>query len=113
VSDDDLFRVRVAKNEVAFREVNESIRSGRQIADANRRFYLCCECGRIGCSKLIEVPLAVYEQVRSNPRRFFVLDGHEIPEVEDVVERHAEYLLVQKRDLGGRVAEANDPRSIT
>src|SRR6059058_5280591 len=72
---------RIARNEAAYREVNEAIRAGRadQAADAPRPFV--CECGRLGCNELVELTLGEYEAVRANPRRFLMLPGHEIPEL--------------------------------
>jgi hypothetical protein len=108
--DDDLFEQRVAGNEVAFRKVNESLRAGTVLADAETRFPFCCECGRIGCSELIKLALSEYEEVRSDPRRFFVVDGHQIDSVEDVVATHDGWLVVEKRGQAGRIAENADPR---
>jgi hypothetical protein len=39
-----------------------------------------------------------YERVRREPTPFFVLPGHEMPDVEDLVERHETYLVVEKRE---------------
>jgi len=52
-----------------------------------------------------------YEAVRANPRRFMVVAGHERLDAETVVERHPEYLVVEKLDQAGETAEENDPRS--
>ena len=52
-----------------------------------------------------------YEAVRSDGRRFFMLDGHELPEIEDVVERHERYVVVEKREHAGATAETVDPRA--
>jgi hypothetical protein len=107
---EELFEERVAGNEVAFREVNESLRAGTTVADSETRFPFCCECGRIGCSQLVELALPEYEAVRSQPRRFLVVDGHQIDAVEDIVARHDGYLVVQKRGIAGAIAEDADPR---
>ena len=107
---DELFQERVAGNEVAFRNVNESLRAGVGSVGASEPVPFCCECGRIGCSDLIELSLPEYERVRSKPRRFFVVDGHEIDAVETVVSRHGSYVVVEKRDLAGAIAEDEDPR---
>lgn len=108
--DQDLFEERVAGNEVAFRDVNESLRAGTTVADADRRFPFCCECGRIGCNLMIDLSLTEYERVRAVPSRFFVVDGHQIDAVEDVVARADRYIVVEKRGRAGRIAEAADPR---
>jgi predicted ThiF/HesA family dinucleotide-utilizing enzyme len=101
-------RQRVAMNEATFRRVNEGIET---IRDAGGRLTFLCECGRLGCNVLILLTRAEYEAVRANPRRFAVVDGHEIPEVEDVVERAEGYIVVEKRgEPEAEVVENTDPR---
>lgn len=70
-----------------------------------------CECARLGCNLLIELTMAEYEEVRSHPRRFMLISGHEVPKLERVVERHAGHVRVEKLDEAGEVAEEADPRS--
>ena len=49
--------------------------------------------------------------MRANPRRFAIVDGHEIDEVEDVVERADRYIVVEKRGKPeAEVVENTDPR---
>ena len=99
---------RVAMNEAAFRKVNEGMEVGQ---DASGLLTFVCECGRLGCSQLIQLTRAEYEDVRDNPRRFAILAGHEIPEAEEVVERHDRYLVVEKHgDPEAEVVEHTDPR---
>jgi hypothetical protein len=43
--------------------------------------------------------------VRSHPRRFVVLPGHEEPAVESTVEVYLSYVVVEKRGEAGRIAE--------
>jgi hypothetical protein len=103
---------RIARNEAAYRDVNEAIEAGRLRTgtdDAPRPFV--CECGQLGCNELVELTLSEYEAVRANPRRFLMVDGHEIPDVEDVVERHARYTVAEKIVDEAAIAEATDPRS--
>ena len=51
-----------------------------------------------------------YERIRTTARRFVVALGHEVDEVETVVETGDGYVVVEKRDETGRLAEASDPR---
>ena len=44
------------------------------------------------------IPLAEYERLRSDKRRFAFVHGHEIPEVETVVERRDGFFVVEKHD---------------
>lgn len=101
---------RVARNQATFREVNEALERGHWPGDVQPTAFRC-ECGRLGCTRMIELPLAEYERVRAHPRRFLVAPDHEIPEAEIVVESHEDYTVVEKRGEAGKVAEATDPRS--
>jgi hypothetical protein len=104
---------RIGENEALFREVNEQIedlqRGMAEISDD--RMHIVCECGDLGCSERIVVPIAKYEQVRSDPTLFLIVPAHDDPEVEDVVERAGGFDVVRKRAGGAaELAEATDPR---
>ena len=100
---------RVAMNEATFRKVNEGMEAGQ---DDSGLMSFVCECGRLRCTRLIELTREEYEGIRENPRRFAIVDGHEILEVEDVVDRHDGYIVVEKRGRPeAEVVEHTDPRS--
>jgi hypothetical protein len=42
--------------------------------------------------------LAEYERVRQQRDRFAVLPGHENDQIEDIVETHERFVIVDKRD---------------
>jgi hypothetical protein len=103
---------RIGENEALYRAVNE------RIEDLNDAFGLLaetmaviCECGDLECSSQIELDIPTYERVRSDPAQFVVLPGHEIPDVEHIVERSDGFFVI-KKDRGGpaELAEALDPR---
>ena len=71
---------------------------------------LICECGEEDCTEALQVPAADYHAVRQDPRRFLVLDGHEIPDGERVVERRRGWAVVEKRANAAPVVEPRDPR---
>ena len=99
---------RVAMNEATFRKVNEGMEAGQ---DPSGLLTFVCECDRLGCNKLIQLTRAEYEGIRQNPRRFAILDGHEILEAEEIVERHDRYLVVEKKgDPVDEIVEHTDPR---
>ena len=104
---------RVGHNESLFRQVNEQIeRLNRSFGSEISAMTVVCECADGDCTERFEVPLARYEEVRSNPRRYVVAPGHEIAEFESVVDRGEGYEVVQKRDgAAAEVAEETDPRS--
>jgi hypothetical protein len=104
---DDAAEERVARNEAAFRKVNEAIEAGRRTRDGLVGFV--CECARLGCNEIIELSLSEYEAVRADARRFAVRHGHET-DAERVVETHKRYVVVLKRGRAGDIAEFTDPR---
>jgi hypothetical protein len=96
-------------NEATFRKVNEGMEAGQ---DRDGPMAFLCECGRLGCNQLITLTRAEYEAVRANSRRFAIVDGHEILDVEDVVDRNDRYIVVEKRGRPeAEVVENTDPRS--
>lgn len=108
---DDAWQARIAENEAAFRRVNEAIERGHWPGAEDEPTAYRCECARLGCNRMIALTPREYEAVRANPRRFFVLPGHEVAEVEVTVAVQQGYVVVEKRDQAGEVAEATDPRS--
>lgn len=108
--DDDLQRL-LATNEATFRDVNEALERGHWPGEDRTPIAFRCECARLGCTRLIEMTSSEYESVRAHPRRFLVAIGHDLPEVESVVEVHDNYLVVEKRDVAGKRAQDTDPRS--
>jgi hypothetical protein len=88
---------KIGKNEALFRQVNE------EIAVINDTFgavtevdAVVCECGDQSCIEQIHVDRADYERIRADSRNFLVIPGHEIPDVEHVVERTERYWVVRK-----------------
>lgn len=103
---------RVARNEAAYRDLNEAIAGGG--VDPRRpggRLMLLCECGHPSCTRSMNVRVSDYESVRADPRRFLVLPEHEIPAAECVLEDLGGVLVIQKRDDTAPIVEARDPRS--
>jgi hypothetical protein len=109
---DDLAR-RVGLNESLFRQVNEQIESlNRDLGTHDASMTVICECADGDCTERFEIQISKYEEVRSDPRRYLVVPGHELPEFDSVVESGDAFDVVQKRDGdAAAVAEDTDPRS--
>ncbi len=101
---------RLAQNEVMFRRVNERLAPAGGSIEAPHELQLFCECSDRDCLKTIAIETAEYEWLRLNPRRFAVLPGHEAPAVEDVVERHDRFVVVEQHAKTHDEADAADPR---
>jgi hypothetical protein len=104
---------RVGLNESIFREVNEQIESlNRDLGTDDRTMNVICECANGECTERIEISVAEYERVRTNPLRFLIVPGHSVPEFESVVEPMDGYDVVEKVDgTAAELAEETDPRS--
>jgi hypothetical protein len=96
----------MAQNEMLSRRINDRIEYQRprngESADA-----FVCECARADCVGVLEVSIGEYARVRSHPRRFLVLPGHEQPDIESTVGVYPGYVVVEKRGEPGRIAEAD------
>lgn len=103
---------RVARNEAASREINESIEEAHEGASSTRSVRMVCECGNASCDRLIAITLPEYERVRTDPLQFAVVPDHVIADVEVVVEETDRFVVVAKRDgVASEVASEEDPRS--
>src|SRR5213595_2894484 len=87
---------RIAKNEAVFRAANREIEQAEGAAGPAAPIEVLCECGRQGCGGVIALTVADYDGVHAQADRFVVLPGHESPEIENVVEERAGYLVVDK-----------------
>lgn len=101
---------RIAHNETLFRDVNERIEAGRWPTDRGEPVAFRCECGTLRCNMLVEMTIDEYEHVRASATHFMLVPGHEIPEIERVVQREASYVVGEKIGEGAEVAEETDPR---
>ena len=88
---------RIARNEAAFRKANERVKGWeeRHRFDSEAELYLC-ECGNPECVEKIRLRKADYERIRMNPIHFVVVPGHEVPDVETVIEAHEGWAMVEK-----------------
>ena len=105
-------RERAARNQTAFREINERLEG---LAEAfqfvSEMSSFACECADPGCIAMIDLRLSEYEAMRKHPNQFAVLPGHVYPDVEEVVAEHDRYVIVSKLGVGAEIAENTYPRA--
>ena len=90
---------RIGRNEDLFRKVNDQIEGVNEaFGTLTGTMSLLCECGKIDCIEQIDLTIDEYRELRADPTRFAVRPGHEIPDVEQIVERHEGYFVVQKAE---------------
>lgn len=103
---------RLVENEVFFRQENERMRKGLQSLKLKAQaegfddlyddfeketpLHFYCECADEKCRNRIVLTPSIYKQLHASAVQFIVQPGHEIPEVERVVRREKEYLVIEK-----------------
>jgi hypothetical protein len=103
---------RVARNESISREINEGLEQAHAESPQGSYPHFVCECGNESCNRLVTMSLSEYEQIRSDPRQFAVVQEHVMPDVEDVISETDRFVIVAKKEgTPAEVAEAEDPRS--
>ncbi|MEA2426597.1 MAG: hypothetical protein QOF37_225 [Thermoleophilaceae bacterium] len=86
---------RIARNETHARDLNERFGMGRFL----------CECGDLDCTQIIRLPVDIYKSVRTDDRRFLIVPGHALPQMEDVVVERPDWAVVRKHDEVAHVVE--------
>ena len=97
---------RIVKNEALFREVNERIEEINEPAAPT--FGVVCECGDADCREMFEVTPDEYRAIRAEPTHFLVLPGHEILDVESVIETTTRFNVVEKHVGEQEIARMTD-----
>jgi hypothetical protein len=93
MGDDD--RVKRARTEALFRDVNERIAESAQRFDAESTQFVC-ECADANCTNRLQATLDEYEEVRADGATFMLADGHEHADIERVVRRKPRFNIVEK-----------------
>src|SRR5918912_3691689 len=105
------WRDRAARNEEIHRSVNERIEETARRHALDQKLTFHCECGDSDCFTRIELDASVYDRIAADPGRFVVAPSHEDDEIETIVERQPEYLVVEKFGEARRQVERDHPRS--
>ena len=96
---------RIGLNEALFRDVNERVKEIQtELGDVPTSLEFVCECGHENCAERLRLTVEEYEHVRADPATFAIRPGHEIPDVESVVETFDDYVVVKKH--------AGDPEAV-
>jgi hypothetical protein len=108
----DARKERVSRNEAMFRSVNLEVeRVSEELGGGpDDRLEILCECGEDSCGATLDVGRAEYDDAHKQPDRFMVAPGHEDEQIEHVVKRTPDYLIVDKFGEAERVAEAEERR---
>jgi hypothetical protein len=103
----------IGRRQSLFRDVNEHIGELTENFDLLDQVPIICECASTECNKQIALTQAEYENLRRIPTHFAVLPGHDIPDVERVVEQNERFVTVEKFGESALAAIKLDPRRRT
>jgi len=102
---------RMALNEAASREFNEEIEEVYEGEPPSNRLDIVCECALRMCERTIDITMAEYQDVRSDPRQFAIVPDHFIGDIERIVFENDRFAVVAKREgTPADVARDQDPR---
>jgi hypothetical protein len=109
----ELMAERIARNQATFRDANERIGAAAGVYEVETPVPFICECADPTCSEIVRLLLVQYEEIRSDPRRFLNVPGHQAAAqgAAVVVEERDGYTIVEKVGLAGEIAEALDERT--
>jgi hypothetical protein len=99
---------RLARNQALFREVNERLLELSESSQDGAMQFVC-ECSNEDCTLTINMNHKEYESVRGHSTFFVIATGHEILEIEKIIDRQDGWMIVQKVNEGDYVVET-DPR---
>ena len=108
---------RLARNEAAFRLLNERARAVTQelaldgVAGEPERIECVCECSDPECTARLFVRAPDYELARADPGRFLLSPGHVLPEIERVIFEVDGAVFVEKHPGERQIAVESDPRA--
>ena len=102
---------RLVNNEALFRVANERMAKWEEQHTEEPAEPYFCECADPECREKVWLHQHEYETVRASSRRFFAVSGHEIPDVETVIEDHGNWVVIEKNPEVTETAVATDPRA--
>ena len=108
-------KVKRARTEALFRDVNERIAESAQRFDADSTQFVC-ECADPDCTHRVEATLEEYEQVREDGTTFMLVPCHAETDIERVVKDRGRFHIVRKvqktvRETVQRLNPRADPSS--
>ena len=81
--------------ENVFRDANDAIAEHARDRDWEAMVPFLCECSDRRCFGRLDLTLAEYDEIRSQPQRYMVCPGHEVPDAL-LMERDERFAVVEK-----------------
>lgn len=115
-----------ADNEAIFRKLNERLKRGVEKANAiaaeldEKSFAIdekaplgfFCECADENCQERIQLSLKDYKKIHTNPRRFTIVPGHQVENIEEVTAKEQGYWVVTKYEEPPELSTVLQPTDV-
>jgi hypothetical protein len=93
---------RLRANEELMEELNRRIE--RMLGDIREEddeerdapIAFLCECSNLDCRERINLEPSRFDRIHQDPEQFILVPGHEMPEVERIVDQFGDHLVVRK-----------------
>jgi hypothetical protein len=111
---DSISAERVARNDAAFRDANESINdAARSLLDEGQLLPVICECADENCTQILQVTPEEYEAVRREPTHFINARGHDqtAGRWAQPVQEFERYTVVEKTGRAAEIVTELNPRT--
>lgn len=103
-------KIRMAENEVVFRQYNEKIQKGfaelkvlaqeeghhSLVDDDDMPLHFYCECSDEDCTKRVILKPSLYSKIHKSRNSFVLIPGHETKSIERTVTEKSGYNVVEK-----------------
>ena len=108
----DMSAERIARNDAIFREANEQIRDFAETLDIQTPLAFICECADPECREIVQLTLEQYRELRSDPRHFVNVEGHQVAAGDwgEVVAQTDGHVTVEKLGRAGEIVEQLEGR---
>jgi hypothetical protein len=94
---------RLRQNEELMEELNRriermlgEIRQDDDETDADAPIAFLCECSHLDCRERLHLEPSLFDRIHRDPEQFVLVSGHEVPDVERVVDQVGDFLIVRK-----------------
>jgi hypothetical protein len=64
--------------------------------DRDAPIAFLCECSHLDCRERVHLEPSLFDRIHRDPEVFILVSGHEIPDVERVVDQIGDFLVVRK-----------------
>jgi hypothetical protein len=101
---------RITLIEAAFRVANDRMAAWEETPGEQPQLFFC-ECSDLECRDKVPLMRGEYDEIRRSSERFVVVPGHEVDDVEEVVDDRGTHNVILKPAAVWHLTRGTDPRA--